>query len=373
MSEHESIKPDAINKETLELLQLRLEHKIRGDFLKSVAIPVGGGGLVAIGLAIWVWIPSQVREVFENKRVQDQIERTIQDNVAEYFASESVQTTMEQRIRLQVNQSVDARLADYFQSDDGRELVGRLVAESSGAYFKTPEMEGQVRRIVTDYLNTDGRKLLTETINAALKPTTNALAGTILRNRDRLLYEFEQQSFLGEPKLSLGHLHEFLRAENVQRIRGEGRPVVLTKEIRPGFQYDVSVIDEYLESFHRSFGDLFKHVAIQHGEGRKLLALIPTSRFESVFGNQQRAVMELLNAEDRMSEDDVRRRLGDLFGKDALRAARADQRVVSVLMNATLWPRPDELNDEVAVVDGGQRLLATTTRQRLIDGILTSE
>jgi hypothetical protein len=83
--------------------------------------------------------------------------------------------------------------------------------------------------------------------------------------------------------------------------------------------------------------------------------------------------MELHNAEDRMSEDDVRRRLGDLFGKDALRAARADQRVVSVLMNATLWPRPDELNDEVAVVDGGQRLLATTTRQRLIDGILTSE
>jgi len=46
--------------------------------------------------------------------------------------------------------------------------------------------------------------------------------------------------------------------------------------------------------------------------------------------------------------------------------------VVTVLLDAALWPKPENLVDEIAVVDGNQVLLATTSRQRLIEGILAT-
>jgi len=315
---------------------------------------------------------AQVREVFENKRVQDQIERTIQDSVTKYFADETVQATLAQRVQLQVNKAVDARLGEYFASAEGTALVARLVADSSGEYFKTPEMSAQVRTIVTGYLESDGKKLLVDTINTALKPTTNALASTVLKNRDRLLAEFEQQSFLGEPKASQPALYRFVQPDNVARIKREGRPVILTKQIRPQHQYDEGIINEYLERLSGAFGDQFKYVALQYGPDQQLVALVAVRQFASRFRGDARPVMELLNSEGRLSRTETSERASALFGKEAVRAARADQKVVAVLLDAALWPKPGNLVDEVAVVDGNQVLLATTSRQRLIEGILAT-
>jgi hypothetical protein len=374
MADNESIKPDAINKETLELLQLRLESSIRGDFLKSVAIPIGGGGLVAIGLALWVWIPTQVREFFDKKAVQDQIEKTIQGNVEKYFKDDSVQRTIAQQVQLQVAQEVKAtvaaRLTNYFASPEGIGLVRQLVVDSVGDHFKTREMQNRVSELVGDFLKNDGRQLITETINQALKPTTNFLASTIFKNRERLVTDFEQQSLHGEPKQSLEHLQQFIRPENIAAIRNKRLPVVLTKEIRERFQYNREVIQEYLEVFRRAFAEQFQYVAILFGPDQRLVALVRADRFERVFRQNAPPVMDLLNSEGRVSEAILRQRFGELFGVEVTQAAVADRKVFAVLTDPALWPHPERLDEPVAVVDGKQRLLATTTRGRLIDGIV---
>lgn len=376
---------EAISKETLELLEYRLERKVRQDFLKTVAIPLGGGGAFAIVLAVLVWIPSQIREFFEKKAVQDQIEITIQKNTEKYFSDGTVQKIIADRVQLQVSKLVDAQLpvevakavniavTNFFAAAEGKQLLTQTMGASLETQFRSDEMQNRLRTMVTDYLKGDGRPVIADAINKELKPISQALGKSVFKNKDKLVSQLEQQSLQGEPKLSLEHLRRFLEADNVRTIQKKGLPVILTKEIRAGYQYDRNVIEDYLQGFRRAFGNQFRYVGIFYGPKKHFVALVDSRDFEKrIRENQGRVVLELLNSEDHLTESQAEERLAALFGVNAVKRVRADQTVAEVLRNPLYWTAPEKLDDWMAVVDDQQRLFATTSRGQLIKGLMDS-
>lgn len=368
----------------LELLEFRLKEKVRQDFLKAVAIPVGGGGVAAIALALFVWIPSQVREMFEGKRVQDQIQSSVQASTQKYLDDPSTKTQIDKAIELQtkkalatevpmqVAKNVTVTVTNFFASTEGHALVSTNVTGAVKGQFDLREMQDRLRQLVTEYLKGDGQKVIADAINKELKPISEAMGKSVFLNKDKLVSQLEQQSLRGEPKLSYDHLQQFLKPDNVKTIKKQGLPIILTKEVRAGFRYDLGVIEDYLKGFRDAFGPQFKYVGIFYGAEQQLAALIDSKVFQAkIRSDAGPAILKLLNSEEKQSRKEVEAGLSALFGPQATKRVKAEETVVQVLRNPLYWPDPQKLDASVPVVDSKDRLFATTSREQLIKGLMS--
>ncbi len=276
----------------------------------------------------------------------------------------------------EVQQAVTAAVRDYFAKEEGQAFVRQEVRTIVDLHLEKKETQDVIHKLVDDYMQTDGKKFLVEKVEEILRPAAVRMGETISSNRERAVVEFEPQSLQGREKGTIENLHEYMRPENVDRIRRDGRPVVLTKTIKPTNEYAEFAINDYLRRFREAFGDQFRYVAISWGadDGReRLLALIPSSQFEEVFRQRSQDLIVVLNAQgqrgQRLGETEVRERLMEWFGPGAMRTIPADQRLGSALGSASVWTTTPRPNDEIAVVDAAGRLMATTTRRRLVEGL----
>src|SRR5262245_58060136 len=142
-----------VNKETMEFLRLQLETTVRKRLLVGIGLPLGAGGVIAMVLALFLWLPEKVRTLVNESK---QVETTIQSAVIEHL-----------------------------KSDDGHELVRRAVAETmSGAEAKkivrdvaAPEVKryleenDRARTIVYEFFNQspEGKQLVSELVKAQME------------------------------------------------------------------------------------------------------------------------------------------------------------------------------------------------------------
>jgi hypothetical protein len=382
-----------VNEATLELLQRRIEADVRSGFLKTVTLPIGGGGILAILVAVFLWVPQKVESFLKDPSVQKMVDTNLQDQIDDYFSRADTKKDLEARIKEQttaqikeevtaqlpreVQQAVTAAVRDYFAKEEGQAFVRQEVQEIVDLHLAKKETHDEIHKLVSDYMQTDGRKILVEKVEEILRPAAARVGETISSNRERAVVEFEPQSLQGEEKGTIENLNEYMRKENVDRIRRDGRPVVLTKTIKATNEYAAFAISDYLRRFRQAFGDQFRYIAISWGADNgqeRLLALIPSRQFESVFGQRSQDLMVVLNAQKEGApqlggETGVRERLAEWFGPDVTRTIPADEKVGRALTSKSVWTTTPRVNDEIAIVDGNGRLTATTTRRRLVDGL----
>ena len=375
-----------VNEATLELLQRRIEADVRTNFLKTVTLPIGGGGLVAIFVAVFLWVPQKVESFLKDPSVQQMVNGKVHSQIDDYFKREDTKQDMETRIREQttaqikeelksqlpkeVEKAVKIAVRDYFTMEEGATFVRQEVRKVVDSHLAQQETQDGIRKLVDEYMKTDGKKALVEKVEEILRPAVARVGSTISSNRDRAIVEFEPQSLQGREKGTIENLQEYMKRENVDRIRRDGRPVVLTKTIKPTNEYAAFAINDYLLKFRQAFGDQFRYVAISWGgdDGKeRLLALIPSRQFEMVFRQRSADLIVVLNAQAQGApqlggEKGVRERLAEWFGPDVLRNIPASQKLGGALANGSVWTMTPRPNDEVAVVDGSGSLIATTTR-----------
>jgi hypothetical protein len=231
-----------------------------------------------------------------------------------------------------------------------------------------------IQRLVADFLGKDpqGRDLVIKSVNEALKPAADRVSQTLMKNRDHLVMEFEPpEQVETSAKATSRELAEALQPIKVAAIEASHRSVILTGTIGGQITYDRGAFLNYVHEFDRAYGKAFRHVAILYaGEPNVMLAMVPSKEFAETLNRQPREVIQLLNSGKSISADEARQQLVRLFGNDSIRAVHIDWTVQKVLNDPSLWPRPADLDEEVAVVDSKGQLTALTTRRRLIEGAM---
>ncbi|MCO6454458.1 MAG: hypothetical protein J5I93_04000 [Pirellulaceae bacterium] len=407
--EMENLKIDKdtyVNQATLELLQRRIESNVRNNFVKTVTLPIGGTSVVAVIVAVFLWIPQQVRSFLEQPSVQQTVQDEIDKRITKHFDQPKTQSLIDAMIQKQTSDQIAAQLEarlpdkvadavnDYLGSERGQRLVEQNLPAAVQQYFAQDGAQENFRHLVDGYLNSEqGKQVIVAELDRLLRPAAERVSQDISDNLERYVAEFEAQSLHGEPKESVGKLEQFLRPENVAELTRRGQPIVLTKTIRPGNRYVASVIEDYLSGFSNAFPKLFQYVSISYAgdgmAGERLVALIPVRQFAWVLQREPAVIEDLLNSGDQPSRptlEQVNAQLAALFGDAVVRRIPADRPVGSVLKDPTLWApavllgadpaqreritQVDPLEYPFAVVNDQGGLLAVASRRRMLEGLL---
>lgn len=369
-----------VNEATLKLLQLEIESKVRERFFKSVMLPVGGGGILGIIVAVFLWIPQRVDNLLKQPDVQSLLNNKVKEQISAHFERKETQQDIKSRISAEVAdrlpKEVEPQIKKYFDDPQNREFVQKVVQKAVKDHLASPEGQKIVKDLAHDYLKKEGKQILVQRIDAFLKPAVDRMGATFNDNRTRYVSEFEPRALKGEEKGGYDKLQAYLAKRNVDRLKKLGLPIVLTKTIRRGNQYVASVINDYLKGFRRAFGKQFKYVAISYATSRgtdRLLVLVPAEKFANVFAHNASEIVNLLNSANGSrppTETQALHRLVGWFGKDVSHKLAANTRVEAVLRDPRIWSLTPSLDKEVAVVDAAGRLSAETSRRRIIEGLL---
>src|SRR3954469_22014758 len=71
----------AVNEATLELLRHRIEAQVRSSLFRSVGLPVGGAGIVAILIGLFVYVPDQLKKQVDGLIAQPGVQRKLEQEV----------------------------------------------------------------------------------------------------------------------------------------------------------------------------------------------------------------------------------------------------------------------------------------------------
>lgn len=72
MDDKEPLRVDSelyVNQATLELLRRQIESEVKGGFFRWIGLPIGGAGVVAILLTVFVWIPDKIEKMAKEQSV----------------------------------------------------------------------------------------------------------------------------------------------------------------------------------------------------------------------------------------------------------------------------------------------------------------
>jgi hypothetical protein len=360
-----------VNEATLELLQRRLEARVRSDFFRSVGLPIGGAGLIAILFALFVWIPDKLDALAEQPTIRAAMEDAVSSSVDAYLADPE-RGGME--IRLQVQRSlprdVERALVRYFEEAEGRGLVQDHVAVAAKTHLQSPESNERVDALLEAFLGSDAfRDLLVEVVNKEIRPKLAELSQRLGNNQARLVSEVRSvEDVASLDKASLDTLHSFLDSPPAAELRSAAVPLALTKRIRNGPVYDYNVIEIYLQELADRFGDQFDRVLLLDHDGVFLASAPP-----ALARQRLDALMPVLNAgRQELTREEAVARLADVLGPAAVRAISAEKTVREALENPA-WAEPDRLDARVPVVDGAGRFLGTSSRRQLLHVMLEGE
>lgn len=374
MAEEERARVDSelyVNPATLELLRRRIESEVKSGFFRSVGLPVGGAGVLAILFALFVWIPDKIATFIEKD-----------PNVQEKLKSSAVAYLNDpEKGQKFVRTQVEAFLPAYLQDPKGGQEIIRQHIEKTGqkhvetataSFFKEsgPKL---IRELVDKHLKSpEVKELLVRSINDALQPKVTALSEEIHLNIGKLVVKIKEP-FGDVKKFSKGSsqkLDNFLRSNEARELKSKGTPIALTITIRGGQQrYDENVIKDYLHKLRSKFGRQFRHVLFLDNDG-KFLALLSPEQLQIGFTEDAQRLMDLLNSTTALSTSEATRELERLFSKRSATFIRSEWNVRKAL-STPVWSSPQKLNKEVAVVGSRKKFIGTTSRRRLIEGILS--
>ena len=361
MGDQERIKVDSelyVNEATLELLRRRIESGVKANFLRSIGLPIGGAGAAAIVFALFFWIPEQIKPIVEG-----------------YLASEGGQKFVRGQIEKTARKQVEVEVGAYFTDEMGETLVR---TQLEALVQKDPVIRKTLQQSAQRYLTNPetGQQLLIETVNRALAPATAQLSEEIRENMGRLVAEVVLSVEYAEgveeedpeiiEKQSIEQLYQFLDSPKASELKRNGVPIALSKSTRRGIRYKAGAIDRYIEELQRYFEEQFSMVLILDNDEKFLALLTP----EQVQGALDDSLMSLLNASaDQLSTEDARAALADRFGKGCVQFIRTDWSVGEALRRP-VWLQPERMTEKLTVIDADGKFEGTTSRYRLITGIL---
>jgi hypothetical protein len=226
-----------------------------------------------------------------------------------------------------------------------------------------------INRLVDRHLKSQEVKdLLKESINKTLQPAIAGLSGEIGRNIERLVMEIKQpfRDVDRFQKDSIDKLHRFLRSSEARSLKSKGFPIALTMTVRQGERYAQWAIQEYLSELTRKFGKQFRYVLILDNDG-KFLALFPP---RLVYNQDPNRLMRLLNSGPQLRTTEATKELERMFSRHSTVFIQSEWSIKQAL-TIPVWSTPYRPDEEVAVVDRQKIFRGTTTRQLLIEGILS--
>lgn len=409
MGDQERIKVDSelyVNEATLELLRRRIESEVKVNFFRSIGLPIGGAGVAAIAFALFFWIPQKVQTFVEN---DPSVQAALQQSAQGYLTSKEGQEFVRGRIEETARKQVEAEVGAYFTDEMGETLVRtqlealvqkdpvirktlqqsaqgylsdpeagqQLIRELVGSYFAQERGQKLVGELVTQNLRSPAvQTLITNAVNQVLQPATAQFSEEIRENMGRLVaevvlsVEYAEGVEAEDPeiiaKASIEQLHQFLSSPEASELKRKGVPIALSKSTRRGMRYTAGAIYQYIEELQRYFGEQFSMVLILDNDGTFLALLIPEQVQRALDDN----LMSLLNAEaDQFSTEDARAALADRFGKGCVQFIRTDWSVGEALRRP-VWLQPKRLTEKLAVIGADGKFKGTTSRYRLIAGIL---
>jgi hypothetical protein len=365
MGDQERMRIDSelyVNEATLELLRRRIESEVKVSFFRSIGLPVGGAGVAAVAFALFFWIPQKVQTFVES---DPSVQAALQQSAQGYLTSKEGQEFVRGQIEDTARKQVEAEVVEYFTGEGGQELVR---AQVEAFVQKDPMIRKRLQQSAQRYLASKTvEQLIIETVNRALAPATAGLSQEIRRNKERLVSEVAQLPALrriakGPPEL----LDQFLDSPGARELETKKVPVALTISIRQGRFYVGGAIRNYLRRLKERFGDYFKIVLILDNDDSFLALLTPEQLERALDGR----LMSVFNAgAGQLSTGEARRALARRFGRNCVTSVRLEWRVEEAL-RASVWSPGNNVDEVLAVVDTNKRVIGTTSRRRLITGIL---
>lgn len=386
-----------VNDATLELLEARIKSGVIRNFMKLIGIPLGGGTLIALGTAIFVWFPGHARQAIEthvDKSVaaittQMEFRENLRQSVESYLESDNgvsiVEAEVENAVRRKMPALVGTHLRRRLPEQLSEQLPEQVGAQLPGLVADT--LPGEVKRflssdrgadalqsMVVNYLNAgEGRELLIEELSEALEPVVKRISQQVGVNQEARISMFSKTlEKLGRYKKgSYFALDGFLNSPEAQEIAEQGRAIVLTKTIRTGFGYVRDAIHTHIEAFRRAFGAGFLGIAIFDKDERTLVAFVDDRQFADHL-DRDSALIELLRAPyDELTREQAVERLREWFGESAVSFVHTDWSLGHALMSGRVWRQPATLDQAVAIVDAGSgHMVAVVSRRELVTGLV---
>ncbi len=386
-----------VNEATLELLEARIKSGVIRSFMKLIGIPLGGGTLIALGTAIFVWFPGHAQQAIEahvNKSVaaittQIEFRENLRQSVESYLESEVgvsiINSEVKNAVRRKMPTLVDAQLSARLPEQLSEQLPEQVGAKLPGLVKDT--LPGEVKRflssdrgadvlqsMVVKYLNADeGRNLLIKELNEALEPVVDRIREQVGVNQKARISVFSNTlKKLGQYKKgSYFQLDGFLNSPEAKEIAEQSRSIVLTKTIRIGFGYEKNAIRDHIKAFRREFGEGFLGIAIFDSDERTLIAFVDDQRFEDLLVSDS-TFIDLLRAKSHeLTREQAIERLRVKFDQSAVSFVHTDWSLGQALMAGRVWRRPVKLDQPVAIVDAGSgHMVAAVSRKGLLTGLL---
>ncbi len=252
-----------VNDATLELLEAKIKSGVIRNFMKVIGVPIGGGTVIALGTAMFVWFPEHARQAIEthvNKSIaaitsQVQFRENLRHSVESYLESDIgvsiVKNEVESAVRRKMPALVGAhlgsrlpeQLSEQLPEQVGEQLPGLVAGSLPGEveqFLNSDRGADALQSMVVDYLNAgEGRELLIEELSGALEPVVERIGQQVGVNQEARILAFSKTlEKLGRYKKgSYFELDGFLGSSEAREIANQGRPIVLTKTVRVSFGY----------------------------------------------------------------------------------------------------------------------------------------
>jgi hypothetical protein len=249
--------------------------------------------------------------------------------------------------------------------------VGKGVPEAVKTYLSQGAGKLQLERVVQSQID-DMRvkQIIRDAINETLRSAATSRARSLDANRSKAMIA------IATPKVDKGgtpELDEFLRKPEVLAAGRERRPLAIGFML--GRRYVPQVIETYVERTKDRFPGSDVYFVLHNPNGTCLAVCGPVIKD----GRHMTRLVEPAGREQFVAEIDR------ASNPDNFHAARLEElklKVISARLRATqsletalrsdVWKNPDDLQEQVAVVDLDQHFLGTTTRELLIAALLES-
>ena len=351
-----------VNTETLELLERRIDSNVRSNFFKTVTIPIGGGGVFAIVLAVVMWVPAQIKTQLQSILNEEYVKTQITQS-----ANQQIEPLVSARLDAIVGKRMEEIVKNYLDGNEGRQLLADEVKKVFGA----EEVRTLVSQAATTYVKGDGQAVIRQTVLDQLRPTVEAAAQEVRENAEKLVINFEGDAVAKVADFEKGGPRELSKLiDRAEVIRKAKLPVILTQNVGIGPYYVKEAIQRWLTDFRAKFPEQFQHVAIFYGKTRgqgRFVALLKLDEFEQKL-DASGELMDLLQMPaDQISFKQTRQKFLDMFGQQAVRSVKLDGVIARVLRDQTIWLPDTKPQERIAVVDTANedKFFGLTNRETL--------
>lgn len=363
--------PDSlhVNEATLELLERRIESKVKTSFFAWIGAPVGLAGIGAIAFTLFSYIPSNISSYLEK---DPRFMATLDTAAKAYLADPKRGQAF---LKLQIDQSTRAAVADQVQAEvaayfadpaGGKKAVATQVASAADAYFKTSGLPAIQQQVAAYLTGSEVKQLVRDQVKRELEPRLAGLLEPVMKNtRQQVTVVAALPDVVGIEKAAIEDLDRALRGPQGQELRSSTRPVALTIRIRRGHVYDAGAIQFYLDTLQRELPGRLRHVVIGDADGT-FLARVDPPLFQARLRGNADPIMRVLNAGPELTAASARTQLNGLFAAK-VDTAIAPGTTTRDALRAPLWDGGPAV--AVAVLDEQRRFLGTTTREQLLDAV----